>query len=671
MSETGVGPTTVTTHETKSSIAETQHPGGPTTSSTPATSPRVEDHWLDRLPAPLVAFGSVVAVGGTQGGYFPTMWGPSAAVLLALIALWLLGSGRTDADRWDAAFVALFVALTGWVALSILWSSAPAQSVLDVERLLVPVAGTAAVLVLCRRRSVPDVILALGLAATVLCGYGLATRLFPEWLGGTFEPIAGYRLSEPIGYWNGLGILAAIGLVLAAGAAIEATSLWRRVVASTSLVVLAPTLYFTYSRGAWIALGVGMAATLVVTPRRLAAIGSLALLSPAPTLAVLAGSRSHALTRVEATLGNAVDEGRDLFVVLVGLGLLAAVSAVALHVLFARIDAPPRARLALGSALAVGIAAGLVVVFVQWGAPWTLASNAVDAFQRPPAAGGSDGDLNDRLFDFSGSGRVDLWRVALSTAESEPLLGTGAGTFERYWQQDERWTFKARDAHNLYLETLAELGPVGLGLLVGLIGLTLVACLAARRRPMVPVALGAFVAYAVHAGVDWDWELPAVTLAAFVAGSLGLVARRSADAHRLATPFRAAAVAAVAAAAFVAVLGYVGNDSLERAEYALEVGNPAAAIRESRVARRFAPWSPYPLTVRGEALLALGQVGKARVAFQDAIDVDDGYWRAWLGLGVASSGRARTAAISEAKRLYPRSAEIEETEGLLRGQQVP
>jgi O-antigen ligase len=668
VSETGVDPTTVTTRAAEGSVDETQRGEGLTTTSAPAAGARGEDHWLDRLPAPLVAFGSVVAVGGTQGGYFPTMWGPSAAALLALVALWLLGSGRTDAGRWDAAFVTLFAALLGWVALSTAWSSAPSQSILDVERLLVPVAGTAAILVLSRRRSVPDVVLALALGATVLCGYGLATRLFPDQLGGTFEPIAGYRLSEPIGYWNGLGILAAIGLVLAVGAATDAGSLWRRVLASTSLVVLAPTLYFTYSRGAWIALGVGLAATLVVTPRRLVAVGSLALLAPAPALAVLAASRSHALTRLEATLGDAVAEGRDLFFVLVALGALAAAGAVALHVLSARLDAPPKARLALGSVLAVGVATGVVAVFAQWGAPWTLASDAVDAFQQPPAAGGADGDLNDRLFDFSGSGRVDLWRVALSTAQSEPLLGTGAGTFERYWQQDERWSFKARDAHNLYLETLAELGPVGLGLLVGLMALAFAACLAARRRPLVPVALGAFAAYAVHAGVDWDWELPAVTLAAFVAGSLGLVARRSGEARRLPRPFRTAAVVAVAAAAAVALLGFVANDSLERAEYALEVGNPSAAVREARLARRFAPWSPYPLTVRGEALLALGEVAEARVAFRDAIDMDAGYWRAWLGLGVASSGRARTVAIEEAKRLYPRSAEIEQTEELLREQ---
>ena len=441
-------------------------------------------------------------------------------------------------------------------------------------------------------------------------------------------------------------------------------------VGSVSLVVLAPTLYFTYSRGSWVALAVGVVAALLVTPRRLATIGSLALLAPAPALAVLAASQFNALTRVQATLATATDEGRDLTLVLVGLAALAAGAALLLHVLAARIDTGQRTRLVLGSALAVGAAAALLLVFAQAGAPWTLASDAVDSFQRPPASGGADGDLNDRLFSLYGSGRVDLWRVALSTAESEPLLGTGAGTFERYWQQDARWTFKARDAHNLYLETLAELGPIGLALLAAVMLVALAACVAARRRPLVPIAFGAFVAYAVHAGVDWDWELPAVTLAAFIVGSLGLVALRTGEARRLAKPARVGATVAAAGVATIAVLGFVGNDALDRAEYALGVGNPSAAIREARIAKQFAPWSPYPLTVRGEALLALGRVGEARAAFRDSIDIDDGYWRAWLGLGVASSGRERSAAIAEAKRLYPRSAEIQETEELLRKQRA-
>jgi hypothetical protein len=37
--------------------------------------------------------------------------------------------------------------------------------------------------------------------------------------------------------------------------------------------------------------------------------------------------------------------------------------------------------------------------------------------------------------------------------------------------------------------------------------------LAHRALPFVPAAAGATVAFYVHAGLDWDWELPAVVVA--------------------------------------------------------------------------------------------------------------------------------------------------------------
>ena len=67
-----------------------------------------------------------------------------------------------------------------------------------------------------------------------------------------------------------------------------------------------------------------------------------------------------------------------------------------------------------------------------------------------------------------------------------------------------------RDAHSLYLETAAELGLVGLAALLALLG----GVAAAARRARAPAATAALAAWAVHAGVDWDWELPALTLVA-------------------------------------------------------------------------------------------------------------------------------------------------------------
>jgi hypothetical protein len=115
------------------------------------------------------------------------------------------------------------------------------------------------------------------------------------------------------------------------------------------------------------------------------------------------------------------------------------------------------------------------------------------------------------------SDRGYYWRAAWDDYEIHPWLGSGAGTMA-YYSRRPGPQLPATDAHNLYLESLAELGPVGLALLVAALALPLVAAARARRQGFVAPALGAYVAYLVHAGIDWDWEMPVVTLAGLACG---------------------------------------------------------------------------------------------------------------------------------------------------------
>jgi O-antigen ligase len=617
---------------------------------------------LDWGPAALTAFGSIVAVGGTQGGYFATAWGPSAIALLVVVGLWLALGAASDATRLDGAIVLAFGLLTLWIAASVAWSLFPTRTILEVQRALVPLAGVTATLVLARGRSQDRIASAISGAIVVLCGYALVTRLLPERFG-SYDPINGYRLAEPIGYWNGLGILAAIGLILVVGIALESIRGWERIAAASALVVLAPTLYFTFSRGGWLALAFGIVAMLAASPRRLANLAGLAALVPAPAVAVFAASQFEALTRQENALVEAAREGKVLLAILGACALGGTALAGALLLLERRIKVGPRGRQAVGSLVIAAVIGTAVTVIATSGGPVTVAERAIRSFEAPPPSTGPD--LNDRLLTFSGSGRVDIWRAALSAREREPILGIGAGAFERVWQRDPGWIFVVRDAHSLYLEMLVELGPAGLALLLIALGIPLAACVAARRERVVPAALGAYVAYLVHAGVDWDWELTGVTLTALLIGCLGLIALRRGGVRRLAVGARIAAGLAVVGVAFVAGVGYAGNDSLDRAERALAAGNAGAAVREARLGHRLAPWSPYPLTVRGEAHLRLGEIEAAQSAFNEAVDLDGGYWRAWLGLAVATSGDERARALRRAQALYPKSREITETERLL------
>ncbi len=120
--------------------------------------------------------------------------------------------------------------------------------------------------------------------------------------------------------------------------------------------------------------------------------------------------------------------------------------------------------------------------------------------------------------------RYEYWRVALETFANQPLYGTGSGGFRVEWLRERSEEDTSRDAHSLYLETLAELGLLGFAaLLAFLAGLVLCArrALVADRDAVVGL-VGLLATYLLHAALDWDWEMPAVTLLAIVLAGLVL-----------------------------------------------------------------------------------------------------------------------------------------------------
>jgi O-antigen ligase len=124
--------------------------------------------------------------------------------------------------------------------------------------------------------------------------------------------------------------------------------------------------------------------------------------------------------------------------------------------------------------------------------------------------------------------RAPYWRAAASDAAAHPLLGSGAGSFDEYWYAHRTLDVSVQDAHSLYLELLAELGPLGLLLVLAVLVPPLAAAVTARSDPALAVAAGGYVAFLVHAGIDWDWEMPAATLAGLACGAALLAAARPA-----------------------------------------------------------------------------------------------------------------------------------------------
>ena len=195
------------------------------------------------------------------------------------------------------------------------------------------------------------------------------------------------------------------------------------------------------------------------------------------------------------------------------------------------------------------------------------------------------------------------------------MLGSGPGTYEQYWNQHRPLQHKVRDAHNLYLEVLAELGPVGLLLLLLALGAPLVAAVLARGHPLVPLALAAYVG------------LPRPRLGRLGLGDDGGHDRGAGlrgcapGARRIGAMLRPAlaerprrGVVAGLALAVVAFVGVIGASALSASDDALTKGRYDEAASQARKAARWWRWSPDPWRQLGDVQSARGDDNAAQRA---------------------------------------------------------
>lgn len=623
--------------------------------SPPVTWPRALRFVAGRHWVTAGAFALVAGTGFARGGYFPGSWGIPTLGAAWAVALATLGRERTALSRTAAAAATLMAALSVWTAMSFAWSVDRTQTALEAERGALYAAALLAALLWAGRR--PERLAHGAWAAiAVLCGWALLTRFVPDRFG-VVDEVGGYRLSQPIGYWNSLGLLAGMGALLALGLAARARTRGGRALAGASVPMLLTTLYFTYSRGGWVALAAGLVFMVALDRRRLQLAAVTLALAPWPALSVARAASSPALTTRGAAFGPMTSQGHRGLLDLVLLTLASGAAALALTSLEPRLVLPDRLRIpaAVAGALAVAVAAGALVA--RFGSPLHEAQRAWHSFATAAPAGAGGANLNSRLFHLSGSGRVVQWRVAWHQAQAYPWLGSGAGTYERYWDMHRPRPGHVVDVHNLYLETLAELGPIGLALLVAALALPLVAAVRARGRPLLSATLGAYAAYLLHAAVDWDWEIASVTLALVLCGAALLASPET----WVREPRRLGRNAALAAAA---VLGAAGlytiatRVPLDRLAASARAGHWQAAERDARRAGSLAPWSSEPWLALGEAELSAGRTRPAVAAFRRAIAREPGEWTGWYDLARASTGRGRMAALARAKRLDPLGPEI-------------
>ena len=614
-----------------------------------------------------VALVGALVVGGLAadaGGFDPTSWGWSTIVLLlAAGTAFGLGGRRLAPLEW--ALPAFALALTGWVWLSLAWSKDFAETVHEGERMLLYAAGATALLLVGRSSAVEAALVSLAAAITTICTYALILRLFSPGRSGyevsAADPQAGFRLARPLGYANALAIFAVLGLLLSLGLAVRGRRTATRAFGSAALVILAPTLYFTYGRGAWIGLAAGLVVLLAVERDRVEVLGRALVHAVAPAVAVGLASQTHPLTKEPGAIAAARHDGHLLALAIAVLAVAAAFLPPLLDRARRRIAPSPAWRRRSRVVLALLVIAVVAVVLVGAGGPKAALRRAYHAFNAPAPL--VETNASHRLFSLSGSNRSEYWRVAWREVENHPLLGGGAGSYQRFWLRYRRAGLPARDAHSLYLETLAELGPVGLVLLLCALAVPLVAVRSARRSPLAAAAAGAYVAYLVHAGIDWDWEMTSVTLAALVCGIALLLAARGAETRPLGRAPRALGLALAVVAAVVAIVGFVGNRAESSAADNLDASQLGAAAADARHARRWEPWSAEPWRLLGESQLQEGEVEQARASFRQGVDKDSASWELWLDLALTSRGNQRKDALEHVAALNPLSSELRQLRG--------
>ena len=552
------------------------------------------------------------------------------------------------------AWFAVFAVLTG---LSVLWSVEPQGSWLGANRLFayLPLFALAVVLGRLFPRQRSAVLGAILLWSVVVCGYALLTKIFPAQLAPN-ETYA--RLQSPYGYWIATGLTATLGALAALwqGARRDGHALLK-VAAYPALTLQLVVLLLTYSRGPLVVLIAGAALWFCYVPLRLrgAAVLITAILTAAPPVAF--AFASHALSHEAVPLASRNAAGHQLGVLTVFCLLASFAIGVAFH--YRAGVRPPSAevRRRVGAALigCVGllVLAGVGGLAASHRGLFGTVSHDLNTLFNPNAT--PPANTPGRLTAVA-SVRARYWQQGLEVFSHHPLLGVGAEGYGIARLRYRHDTMLVRQAHSFLVQTLADLGLLGLAVAIGLFCAWLVpvrrALTAAHTEGegqlVAARALFCIVfAFGLHSLVDWTWEVPGTACAAlYAAGFLAGSARLRPGPRPIAARRGVLVPAAVAVVALGLLLAWgqwqpqrsdgaaaraldllatdprgalaeakraVGEDGLSlEARFVLSAaeavnGNGSAARRTLAEAVQLAPSDPQTWQLLGEYDLAHGQ----------------------------------------------------------------
>jgi hypothetical protein len=623
--------------------------------------------WLERVGwVALVALApaSLVYLSFNAGGYFPSAPGFVAIVFAQALVLRTTLAAKPFEGFDRALAVPLFglVLYAAFQLTSALWSHASAHTLDSFTRTMLYV--LALVLfgsVRYTRQRADWLVRAIAAGLATVCVIGLISRVLPHtW--PTASSFFADRLNYPLTYWNAEGMVAAIVLILGFHLTADRDEHpAMRVAAATLLPAVAATLLLTFSRGAMGATVLGLLAYCVLT--RFSTVPT-ALLAVAPPVAIAlrAAWDATALATKDATSPAAISQGHHVAVVvvacMVGAGLLRAVLLLVDRRVagLALVRTPPRRTVLLAICASVGVV--LIAVALAAGAGG-LASREYDKFLKgnnePKVA-----NTRDRLTDPANNGRLPLWRVALDIYDTQKLRGAGAGAYQQYYPRYRTQGYYVVDTHSLYLQSLAELGVVGFVLILivvlGMLG-GLASRIRGRGRALYAALFAVALAWTVHQAIDWDWQMPAVTLGVFVLAGLALARPRDGKIGLSGLPaWRTLVALGWLVLAVAPLLVSTSYARLQRSGEELKHGECAKAREESLSSLSLSAKRPQAYAIIGICDLQQGFAQAAVPAMSEAASLEPESWEEqfWLAVARAGAGLDPHSAIRRAIELNPR-----------------
>ena len=498
------------------------------------------------LTAGILCFVGFYAGGGLRLARMTTVeialtLGSAVIVTCAL----LLGPAR---ERWEGLWpVGLLVALAVLTALSVVWSVQPDDSFKDTGRMLAYAGVFAAAVVLAgvTRRRWPALLGGVTLAAAVVCGYALLTKVFPDQLDAS-DIYA--RLRAPYSYWNAIGLTAAIGAIgcMWLGARRTGHGLLSAL-AYPAMGLMLVTLLLAYSRGALVALALGLALWFCIVPLRLRGAAVLAAGAVAAAGVVAWDFSTRALSTDNVAIADRTAAGHQLGALLATMLIVLTLAGVAAGFLTGRHAPSRRTRRRAGALLLSLLAVAILGFFGALAASHRgltgSISHGLRSLTNPhaPIPPNTPGRLTA-----IGSVRARYWNEALKVFQAHPAVGAGAEGYATARLRYRTETLNVRHAHGYIVQTLADLGVVGLALTLALLAVWMAAAgrcthpfnrrwtswgtladwrsgsrprwlrwrIGERPAPYTPERIAMLsllcmvVVFGIHSLADWTWYVP-------------------------------------------------------------------------------------------------------------------------------------------------------------------